>query len=132
MVGQETNTKTVLVVEDERPLANAITKKLELSGFETALATSVDGAMKLLKAKRVDAIWLDHYLLGATNGIDFVKLIKAHDTWCRIPVYIVSNTAGDDKVRTYLKLGINKYYVKSNHRLDEIIDAIRTGLTGKG
>lgn len=126
---QQASVKTVLVVEDERPLATAITKKLQISGFETALATSVKDAVKLLKVQRIDAIWLDHYLFGDANGIDFVRLIKARDDWRHIPIYAVSNTAGDDKVKAYLKLGINNYYVKSNHRLDEIIAAIQSGLT---
>lgn len=129
MVGEAVSTKTVLVVEDERPLAAAITKKLQITGFETALVNSVEDALEHMKTKHIDAIWLDHYLFGETNGIDFVKIIKADAKWRRIPVYIVSNTAGDDKVKTYLELGIKNYYVKSNHRLDEIIKAIQAGLT---
>lgn len=131
MVGRQASTKRVLVVEDERPLAVAITKKLQISGFETVLATSVEDAKKLLGAWSIDVIWLDHYLLGEASGIDFVKIIKANEKWSHIPVYIVSNTAGDDKVRTYLKLGVDNYYVKSNHRLEEIIHAIRSGFTRK-
>ncbi len=41
---------------------------------------------------------------------------------------MVSNTATDDKVKTYLKLGAEKYYTKSDYRLDYIIDDIKKTL----
>jgi DNA-binding response OmpR family regulator len=56
--------KTILIVEDERPLANAIKIKLELNGFETVTARSVAQALDYLEnINEINAIWLDHYLL---------------------------------------------------------------------
>src|SRR3989337_2042182 len=122
--------KTILVVEDELPLLEAITVKLSLNGFATVTARTVEQALAYMEdIKGVKAIWLDHYLIGKENGLDFVSKIKEDGSaWKNIPIFVVSNTAGDDKKHAYLKLGANKFYTKSNFRLDQIIDDIKKTL----
>ncbi len=122
--------KTILVVEDERPLAEAIKAKLEKSGFTVVTSRTVEQALNYLEEiKNIDVIWLDHYLLGKENGLDFVTKLKAHDGhWKNIPIFVVSNTASPDKVQSYIRLGVNKYYTKSDHRLEEIISEIKSFL----
>ncbi|MAZ40505.1 hypothetical protein CL654_00080 [bacterium] len=119
------NKKTILVVEDERPLLEAIHSKLTKSGFEVVTARTVEEALDGLKKGDVQAIWLDHYLMGKETGLDFLSEIKTDGSPLKnIPVFVVSNTASEDKVRSYLHLGIEKYFVKAEKRLDEIISEI--------
>lgn len=122
----EGRTKVILVIEDERPLLEAIKRKLENSGIEAVTARSAEqGIAYLAELEQVDAVWLDHYLLGRESGLDFVMHLKeANSKWRSIPVFVVSNTASDDKVNAYMRLGVEKYYVKSNIRLDQIINSI--------
>jgi len=123
-----TNEKIILVVEDERPLLEAIKTKLENNGFAVTTARTVEQAINYLEdLERVDVIWLDHYLLGKEDGLDFVAKIKSHDgKWKHIPIFVVSNTASADKVQSYIQLGISKYFVKAEHRLDGIINEIKS------
>lgn len=127
------NKKTALVIEDERPLLEAIKKKLQLAGAEVVSARSVDQALTYLQdLGRVDVVWLDHYLLGKENGLDFVTKVKsANSQWKSIPIFVVSNTASPDKIQSYLKFGVNRYYAKSNYRLDTIISDIQKCLGSK-
>lgn len=123
------NQKNILVVEDEQSLSDAISTKLTKSGYKVMTAASVEDALKELEANTIDVIWLDHYLLGNASGLDLVAKIKEHDgKWEKIPIFLVSNTASLDKVNTYIRLGVKKYYVKSDHRLDEIIKDIENYL----
>jgi CheY-like chemotaxis protein len=119
--------RTILVLEDEKPLQEAIKAKLQNSGLEVITARSVEEAeAKLNDLKTVDAIWLDHYLLGRENGLDFVTKLKTDgSSHKQIPVFVVSNTANPDKVRSYIQLGVNKYYTKANYRLEQIIGDIQ-------
>lgn len=117
--------KTILVVEDERALIDAVKEKLEREDFQVESASSVEQAREIMNKKDIHVIWLDHYLLGQETGLDFVGELKAHDTWKNIPIFVVSNTAGPDKVQTYMKLGVEKYYVKAKTRLDIIIEDIK-------
>ncbi len=122
----------ILLVEDERPLINAIKAKLELNGFDSVSARTVNQAVDYLESlESVDLVWLDHYLLGKENGLDFVTKMKNEDKWKKIPIFVVSNTATAEKKYSYLTLGIDKYYVKSDHRLNEIINDIKELLENK-
>jgi DNA-binding response OmpR family regulator len=120
------NNQTILVVEDEKPLLDAIKMKLEKSGFKVMTARSMDQAEEYLSTiPDVKAVWLDHYLLGKGSGLDFVAKLKNNDTWKTIPIFVVSNTASPDKVTSYISLGVDKYYTKSDYRLDQIIADIK-------
>ena len=119
----------ILVVEDERPLQEVIRKKLELSEFEVVTARTIEQAITYLEdISEIEVVWLDHYLLGKENGIDFVVAVKNHAEWQKIPIFVVSNTASPDKVQSYIQLGVNKFYTKSDFRLDEIISEIKQAI----
>jgi CheY-like chemotaxis protein len=122
--------KTVLVIEDERPLALAIQTKLEKGGFSVVTARTVaQGLHYLEELKGIDVIWLDHYLPGGMTGLDFVAKLKAPKSkWRKIPIFVVSNTASSANVRTYLRLGVSRYCVKAEQRLDKIVKEVKDSL----
>ena len=147
MTKKNTNGRTILVIEDERPLLEAINAKLVKNGFNVIAARSVEQAfdaklgkkgstvmtiqsieeaLKYIQSlERVDAVWLDHHLLGEENGLDFVKKFKANGgRWNKIPVFVVSNAASPKTVQAYIRAGVSTYYVKSDHRLDKIVKDI--------
>lgn len=121
--------KTILIVEDERPLLEVVQIKLEGSGFDVVTARSVGQALQFLQeVPKTDAIWLDHYLLGEQDGLDFVGKVKELEAWKDIPIFVISNSASEETKQSYLKRSVSGYYVKSDFRLDEIIDDMRTVL----
>jgi len=115
--------KTVLVIEDEKPLLEAIKAKLELSNFDVVSARTVDQALSYLDdIAKIDIIWLDHYLFGQKDGLDFVAKVKDKKSkWRNIPILVVSNSASLDKEQTYINLGVANYYTKANYSLNQII-----------
>lgn len=126
------NKNTILLIEDEMPLMHAVQSKLRNSGYEAVTARTVDQALGYLKdGIKIEAIWLDHFLLGNKTGIDFLGEIKNHKDYKKVPVFVVANTGGPDTEHSYLQLGVAKYYVKSNHRLDEIIQEVSKTINNK-
>ncbi len=124
---------TIMVVEDENLLLQAITKKLKLSGMDVLSCSSGQQAVDYLKNldELPDAIWLDYYLKDM-NGLAFMQELKENPAWSRIPVIVVSNSASPDKVSNMLALGAKKYILKAEHRLDEIIVMIREFIKDDG
>lgn len=117
---------TVLVLEDEKPLIEVIKDKFETEGFSVVTARAAKQALDYLKeGVKVDAVWLDHYLFGKEDGLDFVKALKNDDSWKKMPVFVISNTVSPDKVSEYLKLGVQKCYTKVDYRLDQIVADIK-------
>lgn len=123
----EQKQRVVLVIEDEQPLVDAIKIKLGKEGFDSITARTVNQALQYLEEKvKIDVVWLDHYLLGKEDGLDFVVAIKKNDSpWKNVPIFVVSNTATPEKIQSYLALGIKRYYAKSDHRLEDIIKEIK-------
>ncbi len=116
---------TIMVVEDEMLLLQAITKKLKLSGMDALSCASGQQALDYLNSldELPDAIWLDYYLKDM-NGLVFMETVKENPKWASIPVLVVSNSASPDKVSSMLGLGAKKYILKAEYRLDEIIGMI--------
>ena len=149
MVKKNKDKKIILVIEDERALLKAIKMKLEKNNFHVITSRSVERAFTppiedvtissvkialehLEELEQVDVIWLDHDLLGDEDGLDFVTKFKANGgKWSEVPIFVISNTASSDLVKTYAKLGINKYFVKAEHRLESIIKEISLFLENK-
>ena len=117
---------TVMVVEDEELLLQAITKKLKFVGIDVVSCLSGKQAIDYLNNLPTlpDAIWLDYYLKDM-NGLEFMQTIKKNPNWQKIPVLVVSNSASTDKVNHMLALGVSKYLLKAEYRLDQIIDIVK-------
>ena len=117
--------RTILVLEDERQLSRAVHEAFTERGFEPIIVSTVeDGIRQLENLHHVDVIWLDHYLLGTGNGLDFVVQLKNHAEWQKIPIFVVSNTASSGNIRSYIQLGVNNYYTKADYDINQIINDI--------
>lgn len=117
---------TIMVVEDEVLLLQAITKKLKLSHMDALSCSSGQQAIDYLNnlEELPDAVWLDYYLKDM-NGLAFMRELKSHPKWANIPVLVVSNSASPEKVNTMMALGAKKYILKAEYRLDQIIEIIK-------
>lgn len=126
---EQKTARTILVLEDEKQLANAIREAFAGRGFDVVVAATVEEGVKSLEnLKTVNVIWLDHYLLGSSNGLDFVVQIKNHPEWSNIPIFVVSNEASTTNIRSYMKLGVTNYYTKADYDINQIIKEIEYAL----
>jgi len=116
---------SILVIEDETLLLQAVTKKLKLSGIDVLSCTSGQQAIDYLNNLDTlpDAVWLDYYLKDM-NGLAFMQELKKHPKWADIPVVVVSNSAGPEKVHNMLALGVKKYVLKAEYPLSDIITMV--------
>jgi DNA-binding response OmpR family regulator len=117
------NNKVILIVEDESGIAGAVKVKLENEGFKVFVADSVEMATEIYEQNNVSFVWLDHYLRGTRTGLDFIAYVKDENK--DIPVFVVTNTASSDERYSYLKLGADRYYVKTNYTLSELIEEVK-------
>lgn len=118
--------KTVLIVEDEQPLLNVIGDKFRKLGYDIVSARTVHQAVDYIsEIQSIDLIWLDHYLEGEENGLDLVMYLKrGRQQWKDIPIFLISNTSYPEKHQSYLALGVDKYYTKSNYSLQQIVNDV--------
>jgi CheY-like chemotaxis protein len=87
--------KYILVVDDEKDVAHYHAAILEDAGFETAIATSGDGALEMVKERSPDLISLD-LVMPDKGGMRFLYALRKKTKWANIPVIIVTGHAHDD------------------------------------
>jgi putative two-component system response regulator len=66
---------TLLVVDDEEPIRNALRKFLVQQGYEVATAASGEEALGILQRQRIMGMLLDVNMPGGINGVELVPQI---------------------------------------------------------
>jgi DNA-binding response OmpR family regulator len=85
----EAATRTILIVDDDRSVADTFARMLKLEGFGVATALSADAGLTQAKASPPDAIILD-MRMPITNGLQFLRQLRQHAELVRVPVAIVT------------------------------------------
>ena len=82
-------TKTILIVDDDRSVADTFARMLKLEGFDVATAINAEAGLELAENVRPDAIILD-MRMPITNGLQFLRLLRAKPHLVEVPVAIVT------------------------------------------
>jgi two-component system, OmpR family, copper resistance phosphate regulon response regulator CusR len=99
----------VLVIEDERKLASAISEGLSQGGHQVTVAFTGESALRLLAEKPVDVVLLD-LMLPKISGLETLREIRRRGF--KMPVLILTARGlVDDRVRG-LDAGADDYLVK--------------------
>ena len=103
--------KTILVIEDEKDLADLVIFNLEKEGFRTLLA--MDGIAGLEKARESspDLILLDLMLPGL-SGTEVCKSLKGSEKTARIPVIMVTAKGEEIDRVVGFEVGADDYVMK--------------------
>jgi len=81
--------KTVLIVDDDRSVADTFARMLKLEGFEVATAINAEAGLELADNVRPSAIILD-MRMPITNGLQFLRMVRAKPHLVEVPVAIVT------------------------------------------
>lgn len=120
----------ILVVEDDKFLANAYRVKLNKSGFDIKIARDGEEAIRMLSDFVPDLILLD-LVLPKKDGFSVLKELKQNEKWKNIPVIIASNLGQKEDIDRGMSLGATDYIVKSDLSLKDLIDKINSSLIKK-
>jgi DNA-binding response OmpR family regulator len=111
----------ILVVEDERKLAQALASALEADHYDVVLAPTGEDGFFRANAEAFDLVLLDLMLPGR-NGLEILQTLRKRQV--QTPVLILTARDGvDDRVRG-LDLGADDYLVKP-FALPELLARIR-------
>lgn len=81
---------TVLVVEDDEAIRDAMAELLERSGFQVVQASDGRVALELLEAGLLPDLVVTDLLMPRVSGWDLVQALKRHAVWADLPVVVVS------------------------------------------
>lgn len=117
--------KKILIVEDETPLAKALSLKLTTSGFQSKIATNGEEALSFLKKERFDLILLD-LIMPKMDGFALLSEIKKKKI--KTKVLVTTNLSQTEDQRRAKELGAVDYLVKSSISLTSLINSIKKRL----
>ena len=119
--------KKILIVEDESSLQNAMKEFLLAEEFEVVCASDGEVAVFLAKKENPDLILLD-IVLPKKDGFEVLTELKGDVKTEKIPVILLTNLESADDVDKAFALGVSTYLVKSNYKLEEIVQKIKETL----
>ena len=103
------NTNSILVVEDDAGLREALIDTLEMSGIDCVAADSAEQAMILLKQNSYSLVVSD-VQMGAMSGLDLLRSIKLN--YPELPVLMMTAYATINDAVEAMRLGAIDYMAK--------------------
>jgi len=102
---------TVLVVDDERSLCQALARILEKEGLRVVAVAGDDELRRAIETNPVDIILLD-IQLPWLDGLEFCSALKAEPALRDIPVILLSGHVSKDDIRKGFEAGCDEYLTK--------------------
>jgi two-component system, OmpR family, response regulator MprA len=118
----------VLVIDDERPMRDALTRALELAGFRVDLAVDGDDGLRRAAVGNADLVVLD-LLMPRTDGLEVCRRLRRRGD--RTPVLILTARDAVASRVEGLEAGADDYLVKP-FALEELLARIRALLRRSG
>lgn len=100
--------RTVLVIEDEPALSDAIKYSLERDGYDVYVADDGLTGLELIRTHNPDVVLLD-LMLPSLSGLDVLRTLRTRSS---VPVIIVTAKDGEGDKVAGLELGADDYVTK--------------------
>ena len=110
----------ILIVEDEKRLAQLLKDSISNSFFSVVIASNGEEGIKKFKSFKPDIVITD-IMMPFCDGLEMTLKIKELDE--STPIIILSAHSDKDKLLKAIDLGINKYFIKPFDP-DELIEYI--------
>jgi DNA-binding response OmpR family regulator len=119
------NTPNVLIIEDEKPIANALLAKCAQRGLAPKIASDGEEGLKIALAENPDIILLD-LMMPKMDGTEFMHRIR-QDAWgATVPIIVLTNLSPDSQelIKAVVEGAPEFYRVKSDWKIDDITTKI--------
>jgi two-component system alkaline phosphatase synthesis response regulator PhoP len=101
----------ILVVDDEKNIAEAVRYNLEKEGFRTVIAHDGARALELARQELPDLILLD-WMLPEVEGLEVCRTLKRDDKTRHIPIIMLTVRSGETDKVLGLEMGADDYVTK--------------------
>ncbi len=120
--------KKVLIVEDEKPLADILSTRLTETGFAVMRAENGQQGLEVAATFKPDIILLD-LLMPVMDGKEMLRNLRNIPYCETTPVIILSNAGSVENIRdTQFFSDADDFLIKSNVSMEEIVDKIKEKL----
>ncbi|MFO7807149.1 MAG: response regulator [Candidatus Moraniibacteriota bacterium] len=117
--------KKILVVEDDMPIARALSLKLEKEGFEVKSAGSGEEGLKVIESDDFDLVLLD-LIMPEKDGFYVLEQVRKRNL--NVKIMVASNLSQPKDIKKAKKMGAVDYFVKSGTSIVEVVEKVKKNL----
>lgn len=114
----------ILLVEDDISLRDVYYARLQAEGFELAVASNGEEALAAAVKERPDLIVLD-VMMPRISGFDVLDIIRTTPEIAHTRVVMMTALGSPEDRERGEKLGVDKYLVKSQVTLEDVVATIK-------
>lgn len=119
--------KTILIVDDETSLRNALRDKLEREGFAILEAKNGEEGLEIALREHPDLILLD-IIMPVMDGMTMLKKL-CEDAWGQgAKIIMLTNLSDTGKIANAIGQCSRDYLVKSNWKIEDVVAKVRERL----
>ena len=120
----------LLLVEDDNNLREIYAARLEAEGYEIATAADGESALATAVKERPDLIILD-VMMPKISGFDVLDILRSTPETKDAKIVMMTALSQESDRARGEQLGANKYLVKSQVTLEDVVETVKELLTQK-
>ncbi|MBR5389301.1 response regulator [Candidatus Saccharibacteria bacterium] len=119
----------IMVVEDDQSLREIYSIRLTAEGYEVVSAGDGEEALAIAVKERPDLV-LSDVMMPKISGFDMLDILRSTPETKNIKVIMMTALSSDDQRKRGENLGADKYLVKSQVGIEDVISAVHEVLGG--
>lgn len=119
-----------MVVEDDASLREIYSIRITAEGYEVVSAGDGEEALAVAVREKPDLI-LSDVMMPKISGFDMLDILRSTPETANIKVIMMTALSADDQRQRGERLGANRYLVKSQVGIEDVINAIHEVLGDK-
>ena len=121
------DTKTILLVEDDDNLANVYETRLQAEGFKTVRVANGEDALQTTMQAKPDLILLD-VMMPKVSGFDVLDILRNTPETAKIKIIMLTALSQDSDRERAKSLGVDDYLIKSQVVIADVVDRVKQHL----
>lgn len=120
----ENGQKTILIVEDDAALCNALVDKFERARFSVLEARNGESGLEIAMRDHPDFILLD-VVMPVMSGIAMLEQLRS-DPWGKsAKVVVLSNLNDTGYIERAKEQGVQDYFIKSDCKIEDLVIKVK-------
>lgn len=121
------NKKTILIVEDEKPMIQALREKLTDANYNVWVAENGKDGLELAKKKKPDLILLD-IIMPVMDGITMLQKLRKDNWGKKVKVMILTNLSDVSKADEASDFNVLDYLIKTDWTLEDLLKKVEEAI----
>lgn len=116
--------KTILIVEDEASLRNALRDKFLTEGFEVIESKNGEEGLKSALQNHPDLILLD-IIMPVMGGLEMLGELRKDEWGKSAHVILLTNLSDNEDIAKAMENNTFEYFVKSDIKIEEVVKKVK-------